>query len=114
MAYLTQFRRWQASSASGRFAEECHLRGRRCYVICGAAPMRPPSLLRNVKIGERALERLGGAGHRLAEGRMRMDREADVRRVAAVLDGERYLADQLPRVAADDAASQQAVVGGIE
>src|SRR5689334_25204759 len=61
-----------------------------------AAPYAPPRLLLgNVEVGERALEGLGRTGHRLAEGRVRMDGETDVGRVAAVLDRQCHLADQL-------------------
>src|SRR6185312_16064119 len=62
----------------------------------------------NVEVGQCAFDGIGGSGDGLRESRVRMNRQADVGRVAAVLDGERQLADELAGVGADDAGAEQA------
>src|SRR6185437_15026750 len=48
------------------------------------------------------------------ESRMGMHRQADVGRIAAVLDGERHLADELARMGAHDARAEQTAALRIE
>src|SRR6185312_13985109 len=77
----------------------------------------PPLLLlprRNVEIGQRAFDRIGSSRHGLRESRMGMHRQADVGRIAAVLDGERHLADELARMGAHDARAEQTAALRIE
>ena len=45
---------------------------------------------------------------------MRMDGLAEVNRIASHLHGEAYLADQVARMGADDAAAEQSVISLIE
>src|SRR6478735_11689208 len=71
-------------------------------------------LLRHVQIGHGAFVDLGGHAHRLAQRRMRMDRRADVARLAAHFDRKRDLADEIARMHADDAAADDAMRGFVE
>src|SRR5690606_19183286 len=59
-------------------------------------------LLRQVEVGDGAVVDLGRHRHRLAQGRVRMDGVADVLDLAAHLDRQRRLGDQLAGVHADD------------
>src|SRR4029079_5745496 len=67
--------------------------------------VKPPGsfLLCWRQIGAHTLERFGAHADRLRQRRMRVDRLADVHRIAAHLDRERDLADQVARVRAGDA-----------
>src|ERR1700724_147085 len=76
--------------------------------------IEPLLLLRQIQIGERALECLGRPRNRLGERGMRMNRESDVGGVAAGFHCQRDLADQLTGVTAHDAAAQHAVIVRIE
>ena len=60
------------------------------------------------------LEDLGGHADRFTQRRMRVDRLADVGGLAAHLDGEADLADQVSGARADDAAADDAVRGLVE
>jgi hypothetical protein len=77
-----------------------------------AASSRPPRhgvalarLLRDVEVGDRPFEDLGRQPDGFRQRRVRMDREADVVRVRAHLDGQRDLRDQLARVRTHHAAA---------
>src|SRR5438093_3063344 len=76
----------------------------------------PPRLLLLLRrqIGAIAFEDLGRHADRFAERRMRVDGLADVSRLAAHLDREADLADQVAGVGADDAAADDAVGGFVE
>ena len=77
----------------------------RLTALGGSAPAL--ALLRHVEIGQRPREGLGRHGEGLRQGRMGMDGEADVLGVAAHLDRQRRLGDQVAGVGADDAAADQ-------
>ena len=74
----------------------------------------PASALRRVEVGDRALGHLGGEADRLGEGRVRVDREAEVLGVGAHLDRQRHLGDQLAGVDADDPDAEDAPRRGID
>src|SRR3954453_9858625 len=59
-------------------------------------------LLGHVEVGDRALERLRREGHRLRQGRVRVDGQADVGRVRAGLDGQGGLGDEVAGGRPDD------------
>src|SRR3546814_3618433 len=71
-------------------------------------------LLRHVQVGDGAVVDLGGHAHRLAEGGMRVDGVADVGDLAAHLDRQCGLGDQVAGVHADDAGSNDALRGLVE
>src|SRR5207342_402200 len=73
----------------------------------GASPFLPRRLLllRDVEVGDGAVVDLGRHAHRFAQGRMRVDGVADVLDLAAHLNGEADLADQVAGMHADDAAA---------
>src|SRR5258708_32583017 len=101
-----------AVPASSR-ATSVSARCKTCRFI-GLSWRRAVLLLRYVQIRQRPLERLPRPGDRLGEGRMRVNRESDVRTIGAALHGERDFADQLAGVRAHDAPAQHAVAVRIE
>src|SRR5690606_8312479 len=93
-----------------RLQTSCH-----AYPAFRARPIRPatrvagPSALRNVQIRHRSRGDLRGERDRLGQRRVRMDREADILRVAPHLDRERGLCDQVAGIRADDAGADHAM-----
>src|SRR5690349_4810729 len=73
----------------------------RCRETSRSGPPPPGE----VEVGDGALERLGRQGHRLRQGGVRMDGQADVGRVRAHLDGQHRLGDEVARRRTDDAAA---------
>src|SRR3546814_1349104 len=71
-------------------------------------------LLRHVQVGDGAVVGLGGHAHRFAEGGMRVDGVADVGDLAAHLDRQCGLGDQVAGVHADDAGANDALRGLVE
>ena len=71
-------------------------------------------LLRDVEVRDGAVEDFRRHAHRLAERGMRMDGVADVGDLAAHLDRQRGLGDQVARVHADDAGADDAMTGFVE
>src|SRR6056297_3346962 len=70
-----------------------------------SGPARRSFLLRCVQICNRALEHFGGHHHRFAQGRVRVDGQADVLGGRTHLDGQTNFADEISGVHADDAAA---------
>ena len=66
------------------------------------------------QIGAMAFKHLGGHADGLTEGWMRVDRLADIGRLAAHLDCQADLADQVACVRADDATADHAVRSLVE
>ena len=64
--------------------------------------------LRDVQIGQGAVEGFGGKGDGFRQGRMRMNRQADIGRVSAHLDGQRHFGNQIAGAGADDACAEYA------
>src|SRR5262245_42288276 len=72
------------------------------------------ALLWDVEVRDRSLRGLGRESERLGQGRMRMDRESDIRRISAHLDRERGLRNEIAGVDADDPGAEQAMRAGVE
>src|SRR5882757_9217178 len=95
-ALLRRFRLLQDSAPVRRYGRACSQRD-----------MVSPDLFPgDVQVGQCAFERIRGCGDRLRQSGMRMNGQSDIRRVAAGLDGERNLADQLAGIRTNDAATQ--------
>src|SRR6185312_4722516 len=76
------------------------------------APLAFPA--RRRQVGADAFECLGAEPDRLGQRRMRVNGAADVDGIGAHLDRKRDLADEIPRVRADDAAADDATRLGVE
>ena len=83
-------------------------RRRAAWRLKRAARPAQPLFFGIVEIGQCARERLRRHGEGLRQRRMRMDGQADVLGVAAHLDRQRRLGDEVAGVGADDAAADQA------
>ena len=66
------------------------------------------------QVGTHSFEYLCGHADRFAQSRMRVNRLADVHRIATHFDRQANLPDQIARMGADNAAADQSVVRFIE
>src|SRR5690606_1917425 len=82
--------------------------------VCESVAMVSVLLFGYVEVGDGAAEHLGRHGQRFRQRRVRVDRETHVFGVAAQLDRERRLGDQIARRRADDAGADDALVARIE
>ena len=92
---------------SGTRRDGRHIRS----TVDGSRPARSRSalLLRQIQIGQRAVERLGRHRHGLRQRRVRMDRQADVRRIAPISIASATSEIRSPAFGADDAAADDAM-----